>query len=177
MGNYLDGYEKPVCGACGLKRTPQGHDGCIGTLPEDKVMNACCGHGEDRTAYVQFWDGDIIRGNEALEYQFKHKSKMKKVTQDCMGFEAQDVVTGLAGIVTGHAKYITGCDQYLIQPKGLKLEGNPISNDAPLLPVNEVKEPRWIDEGRLILLSETAIIDPESLQSEQPGADIAAPIK
>lgn len=174
MGNYLDGYEKPVCGACGLKRTPQGHDGCIGTLPEDKVMNACCGHGEDRTAYVQFWDGDIIRGNEALEYQFKHKSKMKKVTPDCMGFEAQDVITGFAGIITGHSNYITGCDQYLIQPQG---KVDKVFESSETVTFDEVKEPRWIDEGRLKLLSETAIIDPESLQSEQPGADLPAPIK
>jgi len=66
MGNYLSGYGKDTCGHCGKRRTPEGHDGCIGTL--DNVMNACCGHGEDNVAYVQFWDGTCIRGQEALKY-------------------------------------------------------------------------------------------------------------
>lgn len=73
-GNYLDGYDKEICGHCGIKRTPEGHDGCIGTLPN--VMNACCGHGETRHAYVQFnhidYDQDpnkfSISGEEALRY-------------------------------------------------------------------------------------------------------------
>jgi len=65
-GNYLDSYGKDVCGHCGKKRTPEGHDGCIGTL--ENVMNACCGHGETKMAYVQFWDGKIIDGKEALKY-------------------------------------------------------------------------------------------------------------
>lgn len=34
------------CGHCGPPDTPEGHDGCLGTLPG--VMNACCGHGEGR---------------------------------------------------------------------------------------------------------------------------------
>ena len=39
MSNYLDGYGKETCGHCGLRRTVEGHDGCIGTL--SNVMNAC----------------------------------------------------------------------------------------------------------------------------------------
>lgn len=79
MGNYLDGYEKDVCGHCNKKRTPEGHDGCIGTLKN--VMNACCGHGEERVAYVQFNHKDYIEepnkirldGKEALNYINKNK--------------------------------------------------------------------------------------------------------
>ncbi len=55
-----------ICEQCGLPPTPEGHDGCLGTLPESTVMNACCGHGRDSAAYVQFWGGDCIRGDEAL---------------------------------------------------------------------------------------------------------------
>ena len=66
MGNYLDGYAKEICGHCGLKRTSEGHDGCIGEL--NNVMNACCGHGENKVAYVQFLDGSCIRGDKALKY-------------------------------------------------------------------------------------------------------------
>lgn len=55
------------CGHCNKPQTPEGHDGCLGTLPN--VRNACCGHGEDDLAYVQFWDGSDIRGKDAVEYQ------------------------------------------------------------------------------------------------------------
>jgi hypothetical protein len=66
MANYLDGYGKDNCSHCGLDRTIEGHDGCIGTLPN--IMNACCGHGEINMAYVQFWDETTIQGREALNY-------------------------------------------------------------------------------------------------------------
>lgn len=42
------------CGECGLRPTIEGHDACIGTLPN--VMNACCGHGGRNEPYVQFWN-------------------------------------------------------------------------------------------------------------------------
>lgn len=80
MGNYIDGYGKEKCGHCGLHRTEQGHDGCIGTL--EGVMNACCGHGEKSVAYVQFDHPNykeepnkiLIQGDEALVYIKKHSS-------------------------------------------------------------------------------------------------------
>lgn len=55
-----------ICAKCGLPPTPEGHDGCLGTLDESIVMNACCGHGLDRQAYVQFWDRTDVRGDEAI---------------------------------------------------------------------------------------------------------------
>lgn len=78
MGNYLDGYGKETCKHCGLRRTKQGHDGCIGEL--EGVMNACCGHGQDSTAYVQFNHPDyandpnkhLIQGSKALAYIREH---------------------------------------------------------------------------------------------------------
>lgn len=69
---YCDNNEKTVenwknraCGACGKENTPEGHDGCLGTLPG--VINACCGHGRIGTAYVEFEDHEIIRGKEAFQ--------------------------------------------------------------------------------------------------------------
>ena len=61
---YLDTFTPTVdnerpCGYCGKGNTEEGHDGCLGTL--EGVMNACCGHGNDK-AYVQFENGMIIRG-------------------------------------------------------------------------------------------------------------------
>lgn len=66
MANYLTGYGKENCGHCGLKRTAEGHDGCVGTLPD--VLNACCGHGEEKMAYVQFTAAKRISGQAALEF-------------------------------------------------------------------------------------------------------------
>jgi hypothetical protein len=48
-----------------MENTPEGHDGCIGYL--SAVMNACCGHGESAAAYIQFIDGSIIQGLQAIE--------------------------------------------------------------------------------------------------------------
>lgn len=53
-----------VCGFCSMQQTFKGHDGCLGTLPD--VMNACCGHGDDNTAYIQFSNGTRLAGKEAL---------------------------------------------------------------------------------------------------------------
>lgn len=53
------------CGHCEKPNTAEGHDGCLGTI--DKVKNACCGHGRVDEAYIQYYDGSIIRGRKALE--------------------------------------------------------------------------------------------------------------
>lgn len=51
------------CGYCNKPNTPEGHDGCLGTLMG--VMNACCGHGQIKEVYVQFLDGTVIQGEDA----------------------------------------------------------------------------------------------------------------
>ena len=68
---YLDTGESTIgnprnCGRCNNPETAEGHDACLGTLPG--VMNACCGHGDDKSAYVQFPDSTCIRGEKALDY-------------------------------------------------------------------------------------------------------------
>ena len=57
------------CGHCGLANTPEGHDGCLGTLPD--VGNACCGHGVASEAYVQLKTGTRLAGESALAYAGK----------------------------------------------------------------------------------------------------------
>lgn len=82
MGNYLDGYEIDFCSNCNIKRTKEGYDGCLGYLGKS-VANACCGHGEIETAYVQFKHKHYkkkpnrycIRGVKALEWIKKYKIK------------------------------------------------------------------------------------------------------
>lgn len=57
-------WKNRPCGYCGRHNTPEGHDGCLGTLQE--VMNACCGHGSIGECYVQYWDGSVVRGMKAV---------------------------------------------------------------------------------------------------------------
>lgn len=60
-----DTWKDRPCGHCRLANTPEGHDGCLGTIPG--AINACCGHGELAEAYIQFEDR-TLRGQEALDF-------------------------------------------------------------------------------------------------------------
>ncbi|ARS72095.1 hypothetical protein CN204_32535 [Sinorhizobium meliloti] len=74
-----------------------------------------------------------------------------------LGSFAKDCITNFAGVVTGHAEYITGCDQYLLSPR------------------NPDKEPKWFDGQRLAV---DPIIAPIAIDnSNGAGADIPAPVK
>jgi len=53
------------CGYCKMDQTAEGHDGCLGTLPN--VMNACCGHGVPSECYVQLLNSKVISGKENVE--------------------------------------------------------------------------------------------------------------
>ena len=87
---------------------------------------------------------------------------MHKTTDDLqLGKEAIDKITGFKGIITGHADYLTGCDQYMLQPKSK--EGA------------EFIEGRWFDEGRLQVLARG--IDKEDVKGKKNGCDYSAPIK
>ena len=75
------------CGNCGKSQTEHGHDGCIGTLPG--VMNACCGHGSDDEAYIQYENGKELRGEEALSEMSKQNERsetdkigMRRIVRD-----------------------------------------------------------------------------------------------
>lgn len=53
------------CGYCGLPNTSDDCDGCLGKLPD--IINACCGHGQIDEAYLQYKDGLIISGKQAIK--------------------------------------------------------------------------------------------------------------
>lgn len=72
----VETWEDRPCGHCGLYNTPEGHDGCLGTLPN--VMNACCGHGDTLQAYVQFSNGNVAQSNVAIEMIGYLKNERKK---------------------------------------------------------------------------------------------------
>ena len=57
------GNRRP-CGECGMHDTPEGHDGCLGTIAG--ATNACCGHGRVDDAYVQY-PGRTLRGLAARD--------------------------------------------------------------------------------------------------------------
>lgn len=62
-----ENYKTRHCGNCGKDYTEEGHDGCLGELIG--LMNACCGHGIVSEVYVQFLDGECIRGEDAVIIQ------------------------------------------------------------------------------------------------------------
>lgn len=65
-----------------------------------------------------------------------------------IGLKAKDIITGFNGVIIGKCSYITGCDQYLIQPE-LK-DGSWV-------------ESRWLDENRLeVVCSDVIELDTNS---------------
>lgn len=75
----VETYKDRPCGNCGLTETPEGYDGCLGTLPG--VINACCGHGVTQDAFVQFEDGRRLSGNEAINAMGKLKRENHETTK------------------------------------------------------------------------------------------------
>jgi len=61
-----DNWRSRPCGHCGERFNEGGHDPCIANLPN--AVNACCGHGEPREAYVVFEDGTELRGDDAIAF-------------------------------------------------------------------------------------------------------------
>ncbi|MGD9157674.1 MAG: hypothetical protein PVG39_04655 [Desulfobacteraceae bacterium] len=58
-GSKVDKYDLRPCPKCGMKRTKEGHDPCLGTLPG--VIGACCGHGIEE-GYIAFENRMVIHG-------------------------------------------------------------------------------------------------------------------
>ena len=78
-----ENYKTRPCGNCGRNYTEEGHDGCLGTLIG--LMNACCGHGNVEEAYVQFWDGEIVTGEDAKIIQdILKKYRTERTKEDDM---------------------------------------------------------------------------------------------
>jgi len=61
-----------ICNKCNKPPTKEGHDGCLGVL-QGNVRNACCGHGKNSQAYIQYFDGTRIAGEEAIREQKRLK--------------------------------------------------------------------------------------------------------
>jgi len=82
-----------------------------------------------------------------------------------LGKNATDRITGFTGTLCGYAKYLTGCDQYLVIPK---------TDDTTKYP-----EGQWLDENRLIVFDELSSEEKEIIEridsKNDPGACGVAP--
>jgi len=65
-GDDVSDFPDRACGHCNKSPSPEGHDGCLGVLAG--VRNACCGHGTESEAYVQFDDNTDMRGARAVKF-------------------------------------------------------------------------------------------------------------
>lgn len=67
------------CGKCGEEDTPEGHDACLGIIPG--VKNACCGHGENGEAYIDYWDGKrfVLEATDVMELQERLNKALEKL--------------------------------------------------------------------------------------------------
>lgn len=62
----LNEWGNRPCGYCRKHNTIEGHDACLGTLYG--VKNACCGHGQQNEACIQFLDGFSIHRMKRMIY-------------------------------------------------------------------------------------------------------------
>lgn len=79
-----------------------------------------------------------------------------------LGDYAKDKITGIEGVVTAKATYLTGCARFHIQPRELK-DGKPI-------------EGIYFDEDQLEV-THKQVIRPETLQGKEKGACAPDPAK
>ena len=85
---------------------------------------------------------------------------MSKAAKFKLGARARDIVTGFEGIITGHARYLTGCDQFVLSAQ---------SKD------NKPADGAWFDENRLEQVGTYVLELPGAAVA--PGCDMTAPIK
>lgn len=66
-----DFYHPRKCPHCGKSVTKEGHDGCLGTLPN--VKYACCGHySKNGRPYAVFKDSDEVINFVSTEDMYKY---------------------------------------------------------------------------------------------------------
>lgn len=76
-----------------------------------------------------------------------------------LGKRFRDIITGFEGVCTARAEYITGCDQYLIQPTARKADG-------------DIMDSRWFDVQRCQEVNaKPVVLD----NGDTPGCDKPAP--
>ncbi len=71
-----------------------------------------------------------------------------------LGMKAKDKITGFEGIITGHVKYLYGCDQYCL---------NSEAKDGKL------SDSGYFDEGRIEVIGRGIL--PEEVKGEKNGGE------
>jgi len=74
---------------------------------------------------------------------------------DLLGKLAKDKITGFEGIITSKHIYLTGCNQYGLQPK--------IDKDG------KIPDKNYFDEGRIEIIGDG--ISSESVMAQENGCD------
>ena len=81
-----------------------------------------------------------------------------------LGATVRDAITGYGGVVTGRADYITGCNQYLVQPERVTKDGAVVSA-------------QWFDEHRLLVDDGAELLSLPKQPAGRGGSTGQAPIK
>lgn len=77
-----------------------------------------------------------------------------------LGDTAKDIVTGLDGVVTGKVTYLTGCDQYILQP---------------VVKSGAWSDGKWFDENRLKVVKKGVVKIAKSEDPRQNGGPASNP--
>jgi hypothetical protein len=83
----------------------------------------------------------------------------RKPMNDRLGHTFRDKITGFTGVATGHAEYLTGCNQTLLSPR---------SSDP-----SKRAEAEWFDNQRLEMDTSFPLIVLDN--GDTPGCDREAP--
>jgi hypothetical protein len=86
------------------------------------------------------------------------KEKQMSYKHD-LGLQVRDSITGFVGAITGRTDYISGCAQYLVQPR--------VDKDGKFV------DAKWFDEDRLLPIPEV----PVRVDVQRAGPDMPAPVK
>lgn len=68
-----------------------------------------------------------------------------------LGDEVQDTITGFKGVAIGVTKWLTGCNRWIVQPKGVDPAGKIYetqSFDEPLLKVLKKKKSKEVNRSK-----------------------------
>lgn len=80
-----------------------------------------------------------------------------------LGWKAKDILTGFEGTIVYRVEFMTGCDQYGIQPY------------IDPLKKNEIPDSKQFDEGRLEILDRNPVVFPNMKPVEEGKAPPGGP--
>jgi hypothetical protein len=81
-----------------------------------------------------------------------------------LGQTGRDVITGFEGVCLGKAQYLTGCNQVLLTPTSLAVDG-------------KRRDGEWFDEQRVVPVGEEVLSLPggSAVTAQAPGRDESLP--